>query len=86
MGQNNSKKINKLFIQLINELSFYNLNLFIKLQAIELFEKYQVGSLKYEEIEELLANMKDPPYYLSKESIIRCRKITKKILHNFETI
>lgn len=81
MGQTNSKrKIGKLFIELIEELSFYNSNLLIKLEAIELLTKFQEGNLKPEDMENILSHMKNPPRYLSERSITRCRELTRKIM------
>ena len=82
MGNKNSKvnKIEKLFDQLINELSLYSSNFMIKSEAMLLLDKFQEGELSIKDFDKIVNLLSFyPPNHLSPENIIRSREIVKEI-------
>jgi hypothetical protein len=83
MGNKNSKnerKIEKLFDELINELSLYSSNFMIKTEAMLLLDKFQEGNLVTKDFDKIVSLLSSyPPNHLSPENIIRSREIVKEI-------
>jgi hypothetical protein len=83
MGSKNSKverKIEKLFDELINELSLYSSNFMIKSEAMLLLDKFHERNLSTKDMDKIVYLLSSfPPNHLSPENIIRSREIVKEI-------